>query len=278
MRRWVAGKGRVSIFGGRRNAAGGSRQCRYSMRISGWEGTGNVLTGLTRRRSEAMAGQAGLTGWGGDGDWGVLTRRARRQMALALTHPACYGAAMPSKNLEPRQEQCWVTVTPQAMGNAAFRHPGLSAFLALLALAGLAALASGCAAVSALPIASVVGSPTASTLEIHNNTDVRLQERNFILIKTNVVGRSKGFSLLGVLTMVPATFNKAMGRLYAQSGMEPGRSQTLVNLVMEKDSVYLILFSIPRTSIRADVVEFIPPVPSGIQSPPRPEQPETKTE
>ena len=49
-----------------------------------------------------------------------------------------------------------------------------------------------------------------------------------------------------------------MNRLYTQAEMQLGRSQTLVNLIMEKNSTYFILFSLPRISIRADVIEFIP--------------------
>ena len=139
---------------------------------------------------------------------------------------------------------------------ASFSRRTLSALVALLAMA---ALAGGCAAFSALPVASVLGSPNSSALEIHNNTDVRLQERNFMVIRTNVVGESSGFSLLGILTIVPAKFTKAMSRLYDQAEMQPGRPQTLVNLILEKDATYYILFSLPRTSIRADVIEFIPP-------------------
>jgi hypothetical protein len=45
-----------------------------------------------------------------------------------------------------------------------------------------------------------------------------------------------------------------------------------VNLIMEKDAMYFILFSIPRTSIRADVIEFVPAAPADI--PPRPPPPE----
>ena len=156
----------------------------------------------------------------------------------------------------------------QVVAKAIASHRKLPLFLANL---GLAALASGCAAVSALPVASVIGSPNAAALEIHNNTDVRLQEKNFVVIKTNVMGQSSGFALLGILTIVPAKFTKAMSRLYAQAGMQPGRPQTLVNLVMEKDATYYILFSLPRTAIRADVIEFNPPSAMDIQ--PRPPAP-----
>jgi hypothetical protein len=149
----------------------------------------------------------------------------------------------------------------QVVAKATPSHQKLPAFFALL---GLAALTSGCAAVAALPVASMIGSPNAAALEIHNNTDVRLQGKNFTVIRTNVMGESSGFSLLGILTIVPAKFTKAMSLLYAQAEMQPGRPQTLVNLVMEKDATYYILFSLPRTAIRADVIEFIPATPADI--------------
>jgi hypothetical protein len=143
---------------------------------------------------------------------------------------------------------------PQSQRQAADRIQGIFASLALLGLA----LTGGCAAVATLPIASVMGSPNATFLEIHSSTEVRLQDANFIVTKTNLVGQSKGFALLGILTIVPAKFSTAVSRLYTQAEMQQGRPQTLANLVMEKDSLYLILFSIPRTAIRADVIEFVP--------------------
>jgi hypothetical protein len=150
--------------------------------------------------------------------------------------------------------------------------------LTLLALLALAVLGNGCAAFSGLPVASMMGSSSASALEIHNSTDVRLQAANFIVIKPNVVGQSKGFSLLGLLTIVPADFTKAMDRVYAQAQIQPGRSQTLANLNMERNSTYLILFSIPRISICADVIEFIPAAATNTPRSPSPEKPDSKSE
>jgi hypothetical protein len=155
------------------------------------------------------------------------------------------------------------STVPQSQRQVADRIRNILAPLAFLGLA----LAGGCAAVSTLPIASVIGSPNASALEIHNSTEVRLQDANFIMVKTNVVGQSKGFALLGILTIVPAKFTTAANRLYTQAEMQTGRPQTLANMVMEKDSTYLILYSIPRTAIRADVIEFIP---AATNIPPRP--------
>lgn len=155
------------------------------------------------------------------------------------------------------------TTVPEPQRQVADRIQSIFALVAFLGLA----LAGGCAAISTLPIASVIGSPNASALEIHSATEVRLQDANFIVTKTNVVGQSKGFSLLGMLTIVPAKYTTAAGRLYTQAEMQPGRAQTLANMVMEKDSMYLILFSIPRTAVRADVIEFIS---AGTDIPPRP--------
>jgi len=155
---------------------------------------------------------------------------------------------------------------------------GLPALLPLFALLGAAAFGGGCAALAALPVGSLLGSPNATALDIHNTTEARLQEKNFIVIKTNVIGQSTGFSLFGILTIVPARFNKAMGRLYAQAEMKPGRSQTVVNLVLEQDSMNFILFSLPRTSISADVVEFVPTAAADSQARPPPEQTKSKTE
>jgi hypothetical protein len=157
----------------------------------------------------------------------------------------------------------------QALQKPSLLFPKL---VALLSLLGLALLANGCAALAALPLGAVVGSPNSAALEIHNTTEVRLQEKNFIVIKTNMVGEASGFSLFGLVTIVPARFTKAMTRLYAKSEMQPGRPQTFANLVLEQDSSYYVLFSIPRTYIRGDVIEFTPPIPSDAQSrPPPPE-------
>lgn len=174
-----------------------------------------------------------------------------------------------------RKRQRLVTGVRQLIGKAAPHQRQLPTILTFLAIA---ALCGGCAGASALSAASVIGSPNASALEIHNNTDVRLQEKNFIVIKTNVMGQSSGFSLLGILTIVPAKFTKAMSRLYVQAEMQAGRPQTLVNLVMEKDATYFILFSLPRTAIRADVIEFIPANSTDIQPRPPPGKARSKTE
>jgi len=126
-------------------------------------------------------------------------------------------------------------------------------------LLGLVLLTGGCAAgLAGLPSEFGSLNPNTSALEIHNQTEVKLTEGNFVTMKTNVVGQARGFSLLGFITLVPARFQTAMNRLYSKAQMQSGQPQTLGNVIMEKTSAYWILFSIPRVSVRADVVEFTP--------------------
>ena len=138
----------------------------------------------------------------------------------------------------------------------------------LAALLGVAALTGGCAGLAAYPLSSTPAllSP-AGAVEIHNQTQVRLDQDNFVTVKTNASGKSKGFALLGLITIVPAKFSTALDRCYVQAGIESGTPQTLANVVMERNTTYWILFSIPEVSVRADVVEFVPAESSDEESP-----------
>jgi hypothetical protein len=133
-------------------------------------------------------------------------------------------------------------------------------------------LLNGCAAL--VPLSSLLTTPSTATppVQVHEQTAVKLAENNFVLVKTNVVGSSRGFSLLGVLTIQPATLNTAMNRLYAAAQFQPGRPQTIAHLVMEQTSSYWILFGIPRIDVRADIVEFVPTRPP----PPPPPEPQLR--
>lgn len=142
----------------------------------------------------------------------------------------------------------------------------------LFAFLGLVLLSTGCAGVAGMS-PSTLGefNPNTSSLEIHNQTQLQLTEGNFEVVKTNVVGQARGFALLGFITLFPARFQTAMNRLYAKAEMKTGTAQTLGNIIMEKTSAYWILFSIPRVSVRADVVEFTPDAAAIILPRPRPD-------
>jgi hypothetical protein len=127
----------------------------------------------------------------------------------------------------------------------------------LVGVVGLS-LMTGCAAVAPVAGTLVGGAAPASSLQIQTQTSVRLETGNFVTVRTNLVGESKGFKLLGLFTFYPATFNKAMNRLYGEAQAEEGHSQTLANMVVEHSGIYVILFSIPRVTVRADLIEFLP--------------------
>src|SRR5689334_7345426 len=125
---------------------------------------------------------------------------------------------------------------------------------------------TGCAAVAPLSSA-LTGSAPSSELEIHTQTSVRLEEGNFVTVRTNVVGSSKGFKLLGFITLYPATVDTALSRLYDKAEAEQGRPQTLAHLIVEHSGIYVILFSIPKVTARADLIEFLPVHPEEEETP-----------
>jgi hypothetical protein len=78
---------------------------------------------------------------------------------------------------------------------------------------------------------------------------------NFRVIKPNVVGTSKGFALLGLIPVVQPTYVEALSELHAKARLEPGSRQMLANVQQERSTLYLVLFSLPKLTVRADVIE-----------------------
>jgi len=87
---------------------------------------------------------------------------------------------------------------------------------------------------------------------------VNLAQDNFVPAKTNVVGRRKRFSLLGLIPIHPARLTKASDRLYANAELQLGTPRILADLIIEHSGSYWILFSFPEVIVRADVVQFNP--------------------
>lgn len=88
-------------------------------------------------------------------------------------------------------------------------------------------------------------------------TGVSLAENNYKIIKAGVKGESKGFKLLGLITFVSPNYAEAKADLYASVGESlVGRSAALANQTEDKSTFYVILFSIPKVTITADVIEF----------------------
>jgi hypothetical protein len=87
-------------------------------------------------------------------------------------------------------------------------------------------------------------------------TQVELSQPNFRLVKADVIGESRGFRLLGLFTFKSPEYVEAITRLYQNAGVSTGKPQTLVNVVYDQTSTYFILFSLPKITVRGDVVEF----------------------
>lgn len=119
--------------------------------------------------------------------------------------------------------------------------------LSLITLAGLTVLMiSGCASRGELR-----GQTTG--------TSVQLTKNNYKVVTPGAMGKSYGFNLLGIIPIVSPSYAEAKKALYQSSGESlTGRSIALANQTEDRSSLYLILFSIPRVTITADIVEFTP--------------------
>ncbi len=107
-------------------------------------------------------------------------------------------------------------------------------------------------------------------MQAYDETSVHLSQDNFVLVKTNAYGRSRGFSLLGIITIVPATLTKAMNRMYVSAQMSPGKPQSTAHLLIEQSFSYYILFGVPKVEVRADIVQFHPQPSAPGVGPPHP--------
>ncbi|MGZ4958492.1 MAG: DUF6567 family protein [Methylomonas sp.] len=120
----------------------------------------------------------------------------------------------------------------------------------------LASLTGCAAALPALTALSGMISPAAGT-QVLATTVVGLYRQNYKIVKANATGDSVGFSLLGLLNFKSPGYDEAFAKLYRSAGVSEGKSHALVNIVHDNSSTYFILFSLPKISVRADVIEFI---------------------
>lgn len=72
-----------------------------------------------------------------------------------------------------------------------------------------------------------------------------------------------GFKLLGILPFSNPSYAEAMSRLYATVGPAEGKSLAVTNVGQERTALYFILFSLPKLTVRADVIEFVDERPGG---------------
>lgn len=112
------------------------------------------------------------------------------------------------------------------------------------------------ASVCLLVVFLAAGCTSTGTFPQTSGTQVDLSRKNFRVVKANAIGTSSGFKLLGFIPFAAPTYSEAMSNLYQKAGVTEGKAQTLTNVTQERSSLYLVLFSIPKLTIRADVIEF----------------------
>ena len=96
-----------------------------------------------------------------------------------------------------------------------------------------------------------------NTMPQATGTGVELRGDNYKIVQAGAKGESTGFYLLGLLPLSHATYAEAKSNLYLYSGETlKGRSIALANQTYDHSVVYLILFSIPKITLTADIVEF----------------------
>jgi len=88
-------------------------------------------------------------------------------------------------------------------------------------------------------------------------TGVQLSQNNYKVVKAGARGESRGFRLLGIIPFGSPKSGAAKQRLYASVDQPlTGRAIALANQTEDRSTLYLILFSIPKLTVTADVIEF----------------------
>ena len=114
----------------------------------------------------------------------------------------------------------------------------------IISIAAAIAALSGCAS-----IGNFKGQAT--------NTQVNLSSNNYKVVKTEIKGQSSGFFLLGLIPFKSPTHHEAKANLYQNiSKSLEGRSVAFANQTEDISSMYFILFSIPKITVTADLIEF----------------------
>lgn len=111
----------------------------------------------------------------------------------------------------------------------------------------------------AIVLFMVAGCASQGGLQPHaRNQTVNLSKNNFKLIKAGAKGESSGFNLLGFIPFLSPNYADAQAALYRSSGESlTGKSIALANEAEDRSNLYLILFSIPKITLTADIIEFI---------------------
>ena len=118
---------------------------------------------------------------------------------------------------------------------------------------------TGCAAIAALPIDLPSVPSGAGPTSVLTLTEVHLRQRNYRVVQTNLRGASRGFALLGLITLKPPDATEAFAKLLAGVENLEGHAVAVINVMQDSSAPFFLLFSLPTITFRADVVEFVEP-------------------
>ncbi len=105
------------------------------------------------------------------------------------------------------------------------------------------------------------GCASQHTGRMQQSTDagVTLREATYKIVKAGARGSSYGFSLFGFIPITTPKYANAKSDLYDSVGQPlEGRSIALANQTEDRSSIWLLLFSLPKIVVTADVIEFNP--------------------
>jgi hypothetical protein len=126
----------------------------------------------------------------------------------------------------------------------------------IIILLGLCAFSISAVAQLPIPVFSDLLPKSEHEIGVLHQTHVTLTGSNYTIVQENIIGRSRGFKVLGLISLRSASYIEAVTRLYARAKVQVGHPQALANVVYESTSSNFILFSIPKVKIRADLIEF----------------------
>lgn len=110
-------------------------------------------------------------------------------------------------------------------------------------------------AISLMCLALIACTSAGGYMPHGSGTQTVLKEDNYVMLYPAAHGTSSGFRLLGVIPFSSPTHGKALSDLYSKVPTQ-GKATSLVNMSQEYSSAYFILFSIPKITVTADVIEF----------------------
>ena len=90
-----------------------------------------------------------------------------------------------------------------------------------------------------------------------HQTQTDLSRSNFRVLASNASGRDTGFYLLGFMPILSPSYGAAMNDMRSKTPIT-GKAAALANVSEDRSTLYLVLFSLPRITVTADVIEFLP--------------------